>query len=81
MKVRQNLKRYSKKNAWEEVKNAPYDYENNGLLNKIMSHKIVESKNFILKNIILKYFENSLVFIMKYTDVLKNFKNYHWQNR
>jgi hypothetical protein len=31
--------------------------------------------------ILLNYLESSLVFLMKYVDVLKNFKNIHWKNR
>ena len=65
---------------WESRKNVPYNYERDGLLNKILSHKIVESTNTPLQ-IILQYYEKSLIFLMKYTDKLRYFKNPHWNNR
>lgn len=58
----------------------PYDYEKYGLLDKIMSHQIAQSTNTAL-SIIKCYFEKSLIFLMKYTDFLKNFKNIHYKNR
>lgn len=65
---------------WETEKYAPYNYERNGLLNKIMSNRIINSENESLK-IILTYIEDSFIFLMKYVDRLKNFKNIHWKNR
>lgn len=80
MEVRDNGMRFDKYYKWEKVKHSPYDYKRNGLLNKIMSNSILNTTNPALK-IILQYVESSLVFVMKYTDVLKNFKNIHWKNR
>jgi hypothetical protein len=80
MEKRTNGTRYIKYKTWNRVKNEPYDYANDGLLNKILSNKIVNTNNTALK-IILEYYEKSLVFLMKYVDTLKNFKNYHWKNR
>lgn len=80
MEKRTNGTRYIKYKIWNHVKNEPYDYANDGLLNKILSNKIVNTNNIALK-IILEYYEKSLVFLMKYVDTLKNFKNYHWKNR
>ena len=45
-----------------------------------MSNSILNTTNPALK-IILQYVESSLIFVMKYIDVLKNFKNIHWKNR
>lgn len=80
MEVRNNGSRFANYNLWEDVKHAPYDYTNNGLLNHIMSSAIVNTNNGVLK-ILLQFVESSLLFVMKYTDVLKNFKNIHWKNR
>ena len=65
---------------WEKKKYAPYDYARNGLLKHIMSPTILETKNQPLK-VLLDYLESSFVFVMKYIDMLKHFKNPHWRNR
>lgn len=80
MYTRKNGTRYIYNYLWCDVKNAPYDYDKNGLIQHIMSKKIAESQNKPLQ-IILRYFEDSLIYLMKATDFLKNFKNYHWFNR
>lgn len=72
--------KYKNNALFERKMHQPYDYERFGLLNKIISHKIVNTKNIVLKNI-LKYYELSFVFTMKYVDRLKHFKNYNWVNR
>lgn len=80
MEKRPNGYRFYNYINWENKKNSSYDYARHGLLKQIMSSPIVNSNNEILK-IILKYVESSLIFLMKYTDILKNFKNPHWRNR
>lgn len=80
MEVRNNGTRFANYDLWEDIKHAPYNYTKNGLLNHIMSPSIVNTNNGVLK-ILLQFVESSLMFVMKYTDVLKNFKNTHWKNR
>lgn len=80
MEVRNNGMRYNDYDRWEIRKHTSYDYVKYGLLNHIMSRAIVNTNNNVLK-IILQFVESSLMFVMKYTDVLKNFKNIHWKNR
>lgn len=80
MEVRSNGKRFNEYYKWEHRKYESYDYARNGLLNHIMSPIIVNTNNPALK-IILQYVESSLMFVMKYIDILKNFKNIHWKNR
>lgn len=75
-----NGTRYRYNYMWESRKNLPYNYEANGLLNKIMSKGIVYSKNKPLQ-LMLNFYEQSLIFLMKYVDRLKYFKNPHWTNR
>ena len=58
----------------------PYDYERKGLLKHIISHKIYNTNSSLLR-VILRYYEKSLVFVMKYVDRLKHFKDYLWVNR
>ena len=80
MTYNDNGNRYKHYQHWEHVKNAPYDYERYGLLNKIMSNRIYNTTNEALK-VILSYYERSLIFVMKYVDRLKHFKNPYWKNR
>ena len=78
--IRTNGTRYINYDKWNKTKNEPYDYAKHGLLNKILSNRIVNTDNDILK-VMLDFYEKSMVFLMKYVDVLKNFKNIHWKNR
>ena len=80
MKHRENGTKYKNYCLWDKRKISPYDYERNGLLQHIMSNKIVNSQNSILQ-FVLRYYEKSIIFILKYIDRLKHFKNYHWKNR
>ena len=80
MKYKANGNRYKNYYKWEDVKNEPYNYERDGLLKHIMSRKIVDTNNYILK-LMLDYYERSLIFLMRYADELRNFKNIHWKNR
>lgn len=80
MEIRTNGTKYKRYRYWNKTLNEVYDYENNGLLKHLMSRKIVESDNKILQ-IILSFFEKSMIFLMRYIDELKNFKNIHYKNR
>ena len=80
MQYRDNGVRYKDYCLWGDRKSAPYDYERYGILQHTMSSIIVNSKNPILK-FVLNYYEKSIIFMLKYIDRLKNFKNYHWKNR
>lgn len=57
-----------------------YDYEHRGLMSRIMSHVITDSNSKHVQGMI-GAIENSLIFVMKYIGVLKNFKNYTHYNR
>ena len=80
METNSNGTRFKNYYLWENRKNMPYDYSREGLLKHIMSPVILNTKNTALK-MLLDYIESSFIFIMKYTDILKNFKNIHWKNR
>lgn len=80
MQYRENGTRFYDHTLWEDRKNAPYDYERYGLVKHIMSSRITNTDNHMLK-VMLEYYERSIVFLLKYVDRLKNFKNYHWNNR
>ena len=80
MKYYDNGYRWRDYPDWEKRLNEPYDYTRKGLLTKLMSNKITETDNTVLK-MVLSYFEGSMIFLMHYVDILKNFKNAHWKNR
>ena len=66
--------------SWDDTKNMPYDYRRKGLLKRVMSAPIVNTTNPVTK-FMLDVYEYAIVFVLKYVDVLKNFKNVHWKNR
>lgn len=80
MKACENGHRWYNNDTWETRLNQPYDYQKHGLINKLLSHTITNTTNPITQ-IVLQYYEKSLIFLMKYIDILKNFKNYNWKNR
>ena len=77
---RPNGNRYNDYKLWESTKLTPYDYEHSGLVKRIVSKPIANTDNPIFK-IVLKYYESSIVFLLKYVDILKHFKDIHWKNR
>ncbi len=80
MIIEANGNHFNTYRTWEHQLHRPYDYENEGLLKRIMSSRITESKNPILRYM-LQFVETSLVFTMKYVDILQNYFNYNWKNR
>lgn len=80
MEYNLNGNRYKNFYKWEDIKQMEYDYEKQGLLKRIMSNRIVNTHNVPLK-MILEYYEKSFIFIMKYIDRLKHFKDPCWKNR
>ncbi len=80
MKIYANGTRFNRYGDYETQLHRPYDYANNGLLRHIMSRRIVNTNNPVLKYI-LQIVEQSLVFQMKYVDMLQNVFNYNWKNR
>ena len=80
MEVRGNGTRFLNYDKWEYRQNTPYNYRKEGLLIRIMSPSIVNTTNPMLK-VIIQFVESSLVFLMKYVDILKNFKNIYYTNR
>ncbi len=80
METHNNGYRFYNYSKWNVIKNAPYDYERNGLLKHLMSHTIVESKNKALQAL-LSFIENSLIILMKYIERLQHFKDYAYKNR
>jgi hypothetical protein len=80
MQVFDNGHRYNELSSFEKLKNNPYDYKNKGLIQHLMSPKIYNTKNPVLRYI-LKIYEQSIVYVLQYIDILKNYKNYTFYNR
>lgn len=79
MVINENRHRFLNNYKWEELKTQPYDYVNNGLVRHLLSNKMINSKNPILKYI-LSVYEASIIYMLKTVDILKNFHNYNWKN-
>lgn len=80
MEIRNNGFRFLEYRKWENIKHQSYDYAKDGLLKHLMSPVIINTNNNVLR-LLIQYVETSLMFVMKYIDILKNFKNPHWKNR
>lgn len=72
--------RFNSYRLYETRLHMPYDYANDGLLKHMISPRIRDTKNPVLKYM-LHYVESSLVFVMKSVDILQNIHNYNWKNR
>ena len=75
-----NGTRYDNYWRYERKLHQPYDYRHKGLLNRLMSHKIWQTKNPIL-SACLNVFESNLLLILGYADELWNYQNYRFHNR
>lgn len=75
-----NGTRFNDYRLYETKLHTPYDYANDGLLKYLISPRIRDTKNSVLK-FILEYIEKNLVFAMKTADILQNIHNYNWKNR
>lgn len=64
---------------YEVSNNQACDYERYGLLNKVLPKVIYETKNTSTKAV-LRFVEYILVWLMKYVDDLKNFKNWNYKD-
>lgn len=77
---RPNGERFKDYILWENTKQTPYNYEREGLVKRIVSKPIANTDNPVLK-IVLGFYESSIVFLLKYIDILKHFKDVHWKNK
>ena len=64
---------------YEVSNNQAYDYERYGLLNKVLPKVICETKNTSTRAV-LRFVEYILVWLMRYVDDLKNFKNWNYKD-
>lgn len=79
MEIYENNYRFRNNYKWEDLKNQPYNYEQNGLVKHLLSNRIINSTNPITQ-FFVKYFDSTIIFCFKAIDNLKNFKNFNWQN-
>ena len=78
--TRSNGDKYLTYFIWDKSKHNPYKYNLYGILPKLMSSSIINTENVALKYI-LSFYDKTFIFLLKYIDELKNFKNFHWKNR
>ena len=75
-----NGDRFNSYKLWETTQQTPYDYEQNGIAKHIFSKPLANTDNPVLQTV-LKFYEGSIIFLLKYIDMLKYFKDVHWINR
>ena len=80
MKSYPNGYRYRYTRDYDSKLNCPYDYAEEGLLKHMVSQRIVQTSNPITR-FIYQVFEKQMVFVLKYADILANFKNPYFRNR
>ena len=68
--------KYIKKH--QNIKHQPYDYADEGLLNKLLPEHVVNTDNDTTKAV-LDFVEDVCVRILKYVDELKHFKDWNWR--
>ena len=78
MMYRPEYTKYKTLRLRDQLKHLPYDYENKGLLKNLLPGIIVNTENATTKYVI-NLVERSMVFLLKYVDVLKNFKNWSFK--
>ena len=76
----ENGHRFNEAKSFETKLHMPYDYAEEGLAKHILSHKITETTNPLLRAV-LDYYEYAIIYMLKFADNLKQFKNYNWKNR
>lgn len=80
MEQHDNGYHYYSYKQWEHTLHQPYDYKHEGLLKRLMSRKISQTDNPILKSM-LGIVESACVFCLQYIGILNNFHNYNKYNR
>ena len=80
MRVNENGHRYVSYSRWERALHRPYDYANKGLMKRLVSNRLANTRNPITRYM-MDIEEYSIVFVLKYIDILNNFFNYNWRNR
>lgn len=75
MKYYPEHKRYAYFKALDDAKHMPYDFEKQGILENCLPEIITKTTNKTT-NAILRFTERTFVFICKYIDELKYFKDW-----
>lgn len=78
--IRENGTRFDEYRNYEELLHTPYEYKKHGLMNKLISKNIIDSKNRALRLIITLY-DQTFFYLLSKVDRLKNFKNWLSRNR
>lgn len=75
-----NGNRYKDYILWESTINKPYNFEREGILNKYTAPAVYKTKNKVLKQILYIY-EQSIIMMNKYIELLNNCHNFLKWNR
>lgn len=80
MQAFENGHRFAINRSFETRLNQNYDYKRDGLLKRLISKNIYESKNPLTRNM-LSFIETSLIFMLKSVDKLHYWKKFTLHNR
>lgn len=80
MEIYKNGEQFKYNWKLSNLKHQPYAYKRKGILNKVLSNKIYNTKNKLLKAVLVKY-EELIQFWFECADILGNFQNYREKNR
>lgn len=70
--------RYKEMQYFDTAKHLPYDLEGKGLLNKLLPSYVYNTQNIHTKGLI-QFIENAAMFLFRYVEELRNFRN--WSRR
>ncbi len=70
--------RYETLGRYDIIKHQPYNYGKKGLLKRVLPEVITNTKNKTTR-LVLDFVEAVQVFLLRYVDELKQFKNTHWK--
>ena len=68
--------KYIKKHS--RIRHQPYDYENKGLLVKLLPEHVIATDNTTTRAV-FKFVEEICVRLLKYVDDLMHFKDWNWR--
>ena len=80
MNIYKNGKQFEENWRYNTLKHQPYAYKRKGIINKVLSNKIYDTKNTLLKAV-LNVYEGILQFWFDSVDVLGHYINYREKNR
>ncbi len=80
MTVYENLHRFAEYYNFEQHKSLKYNYKQKGLIERLISPVLYNTKNVITKKLVT-YVESGIMYMLKCIDIYKNRNNWTSKNR